>query len=107
MPSSLSTVMLEAITKPVAFFNDEGLLLKNNNAWEMICSEHSSGYEILFYNDFITQFSLPPIHDDDTMEINDAECNNRFFKILRRRMKYGKKKVGAQKYIDLLSILMI
>lgn len=102
MPDTIAGHMLASISKPIAFFNDDGMMLKSNKAWDMLCRTQNNKYEILFYSDFLDLLGLKPMHDNESQVSDDSIFNHLQIRILRRRI-FTKAECGIMVEIDDIS----
>jgi K+-sensing histidine kinase KdpD len=65
----ISDLLLENISKPIAFFDTDGIIIRTNRAWELLLCEPSDALLILSYDDLVEQLHLPPF---DKMQMKDS-----------------------------------
>ncbi|MBN1758255.1 MAG: sensor histidine kinase [Chitinispirillaceae bacterium] len=99
MEDPISDLLLENVSKPLAFFDTEGIIIRTNRAWELLLCEPSDALLILSYDDLVEQLHLPPF---DAMQMKDscqATFNRKSIVVTRHRILL-KKNSGIMIEID-------
>ena len=99
MEDPISDLLLESVSKPVAFFDTDGIIIRTNRAWELLWCEPSDALLILSYDDLVEQLHLPPF---DAMQMKDscrATFNRKSIVVTRQRILL-KKNSGIMIEID-------
>lgn len=86
--NSLESIILENISKPIAFFDDEGNLLFSNKEWDNFCGEDKEGFGFTFsYEDFLKLTNLKPLEDNLISDaVKTTCCCNKKILAKRRRI---------------------
>ncbi len=99
MEDPISDLLLEKVSKPVAFFDSEGIIIRTNRAWELFLCEPSDALLILSYDDLIEQLQLPPFDELQIKDSCQATFNRRSIVVTRHRILL-KKNSGIMIEID-------
>ena len=86
MNEQIDTLMVEYITKPIAFFDCDGILVRSNRAWEMFWCEPSDALLIISYEDLIKQLNLSPFDPIQMQDNSKTSFNGKSFVVIRHRI---------------------
>jgi K+-sensing histidine kinase KdpD len=86
MDDDIDSLLVEKVSKPVAYFDADGFLIQSNRAWEMFCCRPSNALLIMTYADLVDALKLPPFNKLKVEENNTAVFNRRTIIIIRRRL---------------------
>ena len=90
MDEQIDSLLIEHIAKPIAFFDSEGILVRANRSWEMLCCEPVDALIILTYEDLVEQLHL---HAFDEMQMQDnckITLGRKTLIIIRHRILFDK-----------------
>lgn len=91
--------LLEHVSRPVAFFDADGIIVRTNRAWELFLCEPSEALLILSYEELTEQLRLPTF---DAMQMQDSSkglFNNKTVIVTRYRL-LSRKTTGIMVEID-------
>ncbi|MCX7726128.1 MAG: HAMP domain-containing histidine kinase [Chitinispirillaceae bacterium] len=88
MDDSLEGIILQNISKPVAFFDSEGNLIISNKEWDSFCGAYKEGLgDIFTYEDFLAAAKLKPLEDNLMYSsVKTICCCNKTIIVKRRKI---------------------
>lgn len=83
MTDNIDSVLLDTITKAVAFFDSEGFVVRANRAWDFFWASCSKPVELLVYADLLTWTGLSDIGEEEMQETVEVRACDRDLIIMR------------------------
>ena len=86
MDEQIDAMLLENVSKPVAFFDSDGILTRSNRAWEMLWCEPAEAFLVLAYDDLVERLHLPPFDEIQMLDNCKTTFNRKSIIVIRHRI---------------------
>jgi|GEM_PF-5463674 len=85
MIDNIDSVLLDTITRAVAFFDSEGFVIRANRAWDFFWANCSKPVELLVYDDLLAWTGLSDLGEQDMQETVEVRTEGRELIVMRCR----------------------